>query len=134
MDIKEKLQKGYDKVEEAVKNTVDNCKLEVKITEKEREIKTLTKEIGEIVVAEIEGGTVLSAAVMEKYEAIRVAKEEIEALEGEKKTNKVICPGCGEKVSVEMNFCGKCGAAVKTEEAEIETEEVVDEKETTTEE
>lgn len=123
MDLKEKLQKGYDKVEEAVKNTVDNCKIEVKITEKEREVKTLTKEIGEIVVAELEGGAVMSDAVMEKYAALKEAKMSIEILEGDKKTNKVICPSCGEKVAVEMNFCGKCGAAMKTEEEKSETTE-----------
>lgn len=133
MDIKETLQKGYDKVEEAVKNTVDNCKLEVKIAEKERDIKALTKEIGEIVVAELEGGAVMSDAVMEKYAAIKCAKEAIAELAKDKKVTKVTCPACGEKVPVENMYCGKCGVQVKEETVEETVEETTTE-ETTTEE
>ena len=136
MDIKETLQKGYDKVEEAVKNTVDNCKLEVKIAEKERDVKTLTKEIGEIVVAELEGGAVMSDVVMEKYAAIKCAKETIAELAKDKKVTKITCPVCGEKVPVENMYCGKCGAQVREEavEEEVEAEEVEKESEGTTEE
>ena len=38
-----------------------------------------------------------------------------------------MCPGCGHKTSVKMNYCGKCGALLKTE-IDIFEEKIIEEE------
>ena len=55
----------------------------------------------------------MSPEIMERYEAIKMAKEEIAVLNGEKKKTNVICQKCGTKTVIEMKYCGMCGAELQ---------------------
>ena len=46
---------------------------------------------------------------MERYEAIRTARDAIETAEGAKQFKKIVCPHCGAKTSAGLTYCGKCG-------------------------
>lgn len=50
---------------------------------------------------------------MERYNAIKTAKEEIDVLEGGKKKSSVICQQCGAKTSIDMKYCGTCGSCLQ---------------------
>ena len=113
MSFTEKLNEEVSNIARTMKNGVDNCKIEGKIAEQQLKIKSLTKEIGNLAVLRLDERDEMSPEIMERYEAIKVARETIEKLKGEKKYSKVECPNCGEKTSAEMNYCGKCGANLK---------------------
>ena len=66
------------------------------IAEKQKLIKSLTREIGNLA-----------------YETIKAAKEEISVLKSEKKKSTIICQECGSKTSVDMKYCGKCGTCLQ---------------------
>ena len=55
---------------------------------------------------------------MVRYQAIEEARTVIAELRSEKKTTKAVCPECGMKTSLDMNYCGKCGAKLPVVEAE----------------
>lgn len=100
-------------MKKGVKNGVDSCKLEGKIAEQQKKIKTLTKEIGNLTIVRLEAGDEMRPEIMERFHAIQEAKAEIESLEKGRKIVKVVCSDCGTKTSAKMNYCGKCGAALK---------------------
>ena len=78
-------------------------------------IKAYTREIGNLAVVRLEAGDEMCPEIMERYEAIKFAKEEISSLQNEKKTSTVICPECGAKTSSEMKYCGVCGDCLQKE-------------------
>lgn len=113
MGFTEKINFDMSNIKRSVKNGVDNCKLEGKIAEQQMKIKTMTKEIGNLVVLKLDEGEEMCPEIMERYDAIIEAREKIEEFKGQKKTTKVVCPSCGEKTSADMNYCGKCGESLK---------------------
>lgn len=113
MNVTEKINAEVANIAKSLKNGVDNCKLDMKIAEQQKKIKSLTEEIGNLVLVRLEEGDEMSPEIMERYEAVKAARATIEALEKEKKTTKVVCPNCGEKTLAEMNYCGKCGTNLK---------------------
>lgn len=115
MKVTGTINAGMSKMARSMKNSVDNCKIDGKIAEKQKMIKTLTKEIGNLALARLEAGDEMSPEIMERYEAIKSAKEEISILQSEKKKSTVICPECGEKTVIEMNYCGVCGSCLLQE-------------------
>lgn len=104
---------GMAKVAKKMKCGVDNCKVEGKIAEQQKKIKVLTKEIGNLVLVRLEAGDEMCPEIMERYSAIKEAKELISTLENDKKRATAICPKCGAKTSIDMKFCGVCGANMK---------------------
>ena len=50
---------------------------------------------------------------MERYSAIKEAKEMIATMEKEKKRTTIVCMECGAKTSVDMKYCGVCGSCLK---------------------
>lgn len=112
MDVTGTINAGMTKVVRCMKNGVDNCKTDGKIAEQQKRIKSLTKEIGNLVLVRLEAGDEMSPEIMERYEAIKVAKEEIAVLESGKKKSTVICQGCGAKTSIDMKYCGVCGTCL----------------------
>ena len=113
MDVTGTINAGMSKMARSMRNGVDNCKTDGKIAEKQKLIKSLTKEIGNLAIVRLEAGDEMSPEIMERYEAIKAAKEEIVVLESGKKKSIVICQKCGYKTSVDMKYCGKCGTCLQ---------------------
>lgn len=110
MSFTGKLNAGMSSFARSMKNGADNYKLDGKIAEQEKRIKMLTKEIGNLVLVRLEAGDEMCPEIMERYEAIKAMKEEIETLEKDRRVTKITCPKCGVKTSANMKYCGKCGA------------------------
>lgn len=110
-----KLNEGMTSFAQSMKNGADNCKLDGKIAEHQRKIKELIKEIGNLAVVRLEAGDEMSPEIMERYIAIKEAKEKILELEKERKVSSAVCPNCGAKTSIGMKYCGKCGANMMEE-------------------
>ena len=113
MDITGTINAGMSRMARSLRNGVDNCKTDGKIAEKQKLIKSLTREIGNLALVRLEAGDEMSPEIMERYEAIKAAKEEISVLESEKKKLTIICQECGSKTSVDMKYCGKCGTCLQ---------------------
>ena len=109
MKLTGKVSAGMANWAKSMKDGVDNCKLDGKIAEQEKLIKELTKEIGNLAVMSLEAGAEMGPEIMERYTAIREAKEAILVLENERKRKTIVCPSCGAKTAVGMKFCGNCG-------------------------
>lgn len=112
MDVTGKINAGMAKMARSMRNSVDNCKTEGKIAEQQKKIKVLTREIGNLAVVRMEAGDEMCPEIMERYVAIKEAKETITKLKNEKKKTKVVCQECGAKTSADMKHCGVCGARI----------------------
>ena len=113
MDVTGTINAGMAKAAKCMRNSVDNCKTDGKIAEQQRKIKALTREIGNLALVRLEAGDEMSPEIMERYEAIKAAKEEISVLESGKKKSTVTCQECGAKTSVNMKYCGVCGTSLQ---------------------
>lgn len=113
MNLTGKLNAGMTNLAKNMKSGVDNYKVDGKIAEQESRIKSLKKEIGNLVMIRLDAGDEMSPEIMERYAAIKEAREVIAELESEKVQTSVACPNCGAKTSMDMNYCGKCGTNVK---------------------
>ena len=113
MNMTGKANAAVAQITQHMKNGVDNCKLDGKIAEQQKRIKTLTREIGNLAIVRLEEGDEMSPEIMERYAAIKEAKKTITELEAERKHSRVVCPECGAKTSVEMTYCGVCGTKLK---------------------
>ena len=120
------LSAGMAGMKKGMQDSVDSCKLEGKISEQKKQIKRLTKEIGNLAIVRLEAGDEMCPEIMERFEAIKEAQAEIECLEKGRKIVKIVCPGCGAKTSAKMNYCGKCGTVLRVIEDEMETVETVE--------
>ena len=125
MNVTGKLNAGMSSIVKGMKNGANNCKLDGKIAEQQKKIKVLTKEIGNLALVRLEAGDEMCPEIMERYQSILEAKAEIECLEKGRKAVKVVRPECGHKTSVKMNYCGKCGALLKTE-VDIFEEQIIE--------
>lgn len=113
MDVTGTINAGMTKMARSMRNSVDNCKADGKIAEQRKIIKALTREIGNLALLRLEAGDEMSPEIMERYEAIKEAKEEILVLESGKKKTTIICQECGTKTSIAMNYCGVCGTCLQ---------------------
>ena len=113
MSFTGELNAEMSNIARSIRNGADNLKLDGKIAEQQKKIKVLTKEIGRLTLVRLEAGDEMCPEIMERYSAICEAKEVIATLERDRRTTKAICPNCGAKTSVDMNYCGKCGASMK---------------------
>ena len=112
MKLTGKLNAGMANLAKNMKTGVDNYKVDGKIAEQESRIKSLRKEIANLVMVRLDAGDEMSPEIMERYAAIVEAREVIAELENEKVQTSVVCPNCGAKTSLDMNYCGKCGTSV----------------------
>ena len=112
MDVTGTINAGMAKAIRNMKNSVDNCKTDGKIAEQQKRIKALTREIGNLALVRLEAGDEMSPEIMERYEVIKAAKNEIAVLKSEKKKTTIICQECGAKTSVDMKYCGACGTSL----------------------
>lgn len=104
---------GMAKFAKSMKNGVDNYKVDGKIAEQQKKIKVLTREIGNLTLVKLDAGDEMCPEIMERYSAIKEAKEMITTLEKEKKRTTIVCQECGAKTSVDMKYCGVCGSCLK---------------------
>ena len=109
MNVTGTINAGMSKAARCMKNSVDNCKTDGKIAEQKKIIKTLTREIGNLALVRLEAGDEMCPEIMERFEAVKAAREEITVLESGKKKITVICQECGAKTSIDMKYCGVCG-------------------------
>lgn len=115
MDVTGTINAGMVKAVSCMRNGMGNCKIDTKIVEQQKKIKSLTKEIGNLVLIRLEAGDEMSPEIMERYEVIKAAKDEITVLEAGKKKTTIICPECGAKTSIDMKYCGVCGTSLDKE-------------------
>lgn len=113
MNVTGTINAGMAKAARCIRNGVDNCKTNGKIAEQKKIIKALTREIGNLTIVRLEAGEEMCPEIMERYNAIKAAKEEIDVLEGGKKKSSVICQQCGAKTSIDMKYCGACGSCLQ---------------------
>ncbi|MBP3887179.1 MAG: hypothetical protein J6F30_05955 [Cellulosilyticum sp.] len=113
MDVTRTINAGMAKAARCMRNGVDNCKTDGKIAEQQKKIKALTREIGNLALVRLEAGDEMSPEIMERYAAIKEAKEAIATLESGKKKATVICQECGAKTSIDMKYCGACGTCLQ---------------------
>lgn len=109
MSFTGKANAGMAKFAKSMKDGMENCKVDGKISEQQKRIKKLKKEIGNLALLRLEAGDEMSSEIMERYWVIQEAKEVIAELEKEKKITEIVCPKCGAKTLVDMKYCGKCG-------------------------
>ena len=96
-----------------VKNTTENTMIEGKIIGEEKKIKTLTAEIGNLILLRLDAGEQMGPGIMERYAAIESARKEIKAATAEMPKAKATCAVCSAKTVPGMQYCGVCGAPLK---------------------
>jgi len=124
MSLMDSLNAGVNSAVKAYKNGAENYKIKAAVAEQERIIEKMTEEIGNLIVVDLDNGAELSPAVMERYEAIKAAREIISEIKVEKpEVVKKVCPSCGRKTTSDMVYCGKCGTMLEVEVEEVKPEE-----------
>lgn len=86
-------------------------KIKIQIADKQSAVRTLYRELGEIVYENSKKAEPDSEAVEDKIAEIDLALDAIEELKASERKlkNTTLCPECGEDVDAEANFCPKCG-------------------------
>jgi len=142
-DLKDKASDAAVVAGKAMSDVYEVTRLKMSIAEKKGAVKTIFKEVGELVYNGYRKGETDNDEIEEKMLEIDSIMEEIESLkEKQMKIKKLrACPACGSQIPEGCNFCPKCGndmgdapaeEAVETvtevpEEAAPEAEEAVEE-------
>lgn len=134
MDFLNKLGKktneAYQSAKEKTAKISSELKLRGKISECNEKIKKEYEEIGTLVYDRMKNGEDASKEeIVPKCEEISRLKEEIEKIEVELLALKDIkkCSSCGEELSLNSEFCSKCGKEQpKVEKVEIAEEPTVE--------
>lgn len=115
------VKKATDKLD----NTVDVQKIKYQISKKEDEIKEVYSDLGRAVVEAALSGGDHSAALAKALEEIAKKREEIAALEKERrdKEGKALCGNCHAEVAATDEFCSRCGAKREREASDANSEE-----------
>ena len=92
-------------------------KVKLQIADKQSAVRTLYRELGEIVYENSKKDEPDFDAVEDKIAEIDLAFDAIEELKASERKikNTVKCPACGEDVDKEANFCSKCGCEMSAE-------------------
>ena len=119
-DLKDRASDAAVVAGKAMSDVYEATKIRMAIAEKKGVLKTLHKELGEIVYKAYKSGDASSEAVEDKVSEIDAIAEEIAALKDQQlKIKKVkICAGCGSQIPTDCNFCPKCGKEAADDEAE----------------
>lgn len=124
--LSKKASKTYQVTKEKASNLSEELKIKGKINELNEKIEKTYDTIGRIVYNEIKDGKdVVREEITEKCEEITRKKDEISRLEEQllaiKKVKK--CISCGAAISINDEFCPKCGKEQpKLEKVEIKEE------------
>lgn len=129
MNLMDSLNSGVNSAMKACKSGTENIKIKAAISEQERIIEKMTEEIGNLVIIDLDNGTQLSPAVMERYEAIKAAREIINEIKIDKpEVIKRVCPSCGKKSTGDMMYCGHCGSKLEIDTESAEDKDDTDDK------
>ena len=126
-NLNEKITKTGKAVEGRTKKIAESAKLSYKVSEEKRALEQLFTALGKACYkAESENGDGAyadsCAEISEKITKIEEMKAQIRAVKG-----LVICDNCGAEVSIENDYCGKCGSKLNKP---APVEETVEEPET----
>ncbi len=105
------VQVAGKKVEEAYGAT----KIKLVIADKQSQLRTLYKELGEIVYENSKSDAADLEKVEDKISEIDIVLEAVEELKSQERSMKkmVACPSCGKDVAEDANFCSECGCEMK---------------------
>lgn len=111
-----KMSAGFGYTMRGMKSASVNCKVDGEVCEKEKEIRELTAEIGNLAVKSLDKKQNLGPEILERYDAICAARAAILEAKKNRITSKVICPHCGAKTMAGMRYCGHCGKKLLADE------------------
>ena len=119
-DLRDRASDAAVVASKAMSDVYEATKIRMAIAEKKGVLKTLHKELGEIVYKAYKAGDASAEAIEDKVAEIDGVAEEIAALNDQQmKIKKVkVCAGCGSQVPEDCNFCPKCGSEIAKDEAE----------------
>lgn len=106
-------------------NAIENGKLSLKINNEERKITEFTLDIGELVVDQLDAGSVLDDEIMALYSSIEGARAVIDEARADMEANRRargLCVACGAKLKKDALYCSQCGTKIETEEPEAAEE------------
>lgn len=126
-NLNEKITKTGKAVEGKTKKIAESAKLSYKVSEEKRALEQLFTALGKACYkAESENSESVyadsCAEINEKITKIEEMKAQIRAVKG-----LVVCDNCGAEVSIENDYCGKCGSKLNKP---APVEEPVEEPET----
>ena len=104
------FEEFIDDLTNVVKKGTESAKTTVNVAEQERLIKKMTTEIGNLIMVELDEGKTFGPAIMERYQTILAARAIIEDSKQDQAPTKKTCPTCGKANSLDMKYCGFCGA------------------------
>ena len=110
--MKNIMGKAYAGTARAVKDMKAanaNFRQDGKVSDAERTISTMTKEIGNLTVLMLDGNREVGPDIKERYMAIVEARRIIAEAETGKVHSKTVCPHYGKKTTAGMHYCGWCG-------------------------
>ena len=90
-------------------------RIKLQIADKQSAVRTLYRELGEIVYENAKKEEPDMDALEDKIAEIDLALDAIEELKASERKlkNTVACPACGKDVDAEANFCPECGSGMK---------------------
>ena len=106
-------------------NAIENGKLSLKINNEERKITEFTLDIGELVVDQLDAGSVFDDEIMALYSSIEGARAVIDEARADMEANRRargLCVACGAKLKKDALYCSQCGTKIEAEEPEVEEE------------
>ena len=106
-------------------NAIENGKLSLKINNEERKITEFTLDIGELVVDQLDAGSVFDDEIMALYSSIEGARAVIDEARADMEANRRargLCVACGAKLKKDALYCSQCGTKIEVEEPEVEEE------------
>ncbi len=104
-------------------NAIENGKLSLKINNEERKITEFTLDIGELVVDQLDAGSVFDDEIMALYSSIEGARAVIDEARADMEANRRargLCVTCGAKLKKDALYCSQCGAKIEAEEPAVE--------------
>lgn len=106
----------YNTVADKSGKMIEDTKLKIAISEKQEEISKVYEEMGKAVYDAYKSGEDVGKAFTKDSKKVDKIMSEIDDMNAKILLNKGlrVCPECGEVVSVEGQFCTKCGKKMKS--------------------
>lgn len=126
-----KISEGYNAAAEKTKEVANETKLKFAISDCKEKINKEYKQIGEKVyemfLNDRDNETALK--LINEFKAIDGLKEDIKRNEYQilETNKKKKCDNCGEEISIDAEYCPKCGTANKKQETHVFEAEIVNE-------
>ncbi len=110
-ELKERATDMYQVAGKKVEDVYGATKLKVQIADKQSALRTLYRELGELVYENSKKDEPEVNSVEDKIAEIDLLFDAIENLKSQERGLKklVTCTNCGEEVDEKANFCPKCG-------------------------